>query len=181
MMVTPSGRTDWVHLQHNRRSSNHPDALPGKFRPGSVAVLMRKGNTFPAISVYQPWADLIVRGVKDIENRSWPTRFRGRILIHAGSNIKWDIVEEHRRTLGLDSVDDYEPQTMAIVGMVDIVDCVNTHRSRFFLGPYGFVLRNAVRFRKPIRYRGRQRIFRVPLARLRGSSAIRVKPGRFVA
>ncbi len=142
---------------------------------------MRKGNTFPAISVYQPWADLIVRGIKDIENRSWPTRFRGRILIHAGNKIDGDNVKKYRRDLGLDSVDDYEPQTMAIVGMVDIVDCVNTHRSRFFLGPYGFVLRNAVRFRKSIRYRGRQRIFRVPLGRLRGSSAIRVKPGGFVA
>ncbi len=142
---------------------------------------MRKRETFPAISVYQPWADLIVRGIKDIENRSWPTRFRGKILIHAGSNIKWDIVKKYRRTLGLDSVDDYEPQTMAIVGMAEIVDCVTTHRSRFFLGPYGFVLRNAVRFRKPIRYRGRQRIFRVPLARLRGSSAVRLKPGGFVA
>ena len=138
---------------------------------------MRKGNKFPAITVYQPWADLIVRGIKDIENRSWPTRFRGRILIHAGSNIKWDIVKKYRRALGLDSVDDYDPHTMAIVGMAEIVGCVTTYRSRFFLGPYGFVLKNAVRFRKPIRYRGRQRIFRVPLSRLRGSSAAAAKPG----
>ncbi len=179
-MASPSGKTDRVHIQHNRRSSNHPDGLPGILRPGSAKVVMRKRETFPAISVYQPWADLIVRGIKDIENRSWPTRFRGKILIHAGSNIKWDIVKKYRRTLGLDSFDDYEPQTMAIVGMAEIVDCVTTHRSRFFLGPYGFVLRNAVRFRKPIRYRGRQRIFRVPLGRLRGSQAIRVKPGGFV-
>jgi hypothetical protein len=26
-------------------------------------------KTFPAISVRQPWADLIVRGIEDIENR----------------------------------------------------------------------------------------------------------------
>ena len=142
---------------------------------------MSKRNTFPAISVYQPWADLIVRGIKNIENRSWPTRFRGRILIHAGSNIKWEIVKKYRRNLGLNSVDDYDPHTMAIVGMAEIVDCVTNHRSRFFLGPYGFVLRNAIAFRKPIRFRGRQGIFRVPLGRLRGSSAIRVKPGGFVA
>ncbi len=142
---------------------------------------MRKGNTFPAITVYQPWADLIVRGIKDIENRSWPTRFRGRILIHAGRTIKWDVVKEVRRSLGLNSPDDYEPQTMAIVGMAEIVDCVTNHRSRFFIGAYGFVLRNAIAFRKPIRFRVRQGIFRVPLGRLRGSSAIRVKPGGFVA
>ena len=35
------------------------------------------------LSVRQPWANLIVRGIKDIENRSWKTNFRGRILIHA--------------------------------------------------------------------------------------------------
>ncbi len=142
---------------------------------------MRKGNKFPAITVYQPWADLIVRGIKDIENRSWPTRFRGKILIHAGKKIDGNNVKKYRRTLGLDSVDDYDPQTMAIVGMAEVVDCVATHRSRFFLGPYGFVLKNAVRFRRPIHYRGRQGIFRVPLGRLRGTQAIRVKPGGYVA
>ncbi len=175
------GGPDATHPQHSRRGTKHSDGLPGILRPRSAQFVMRKRNTFSAISVYQPWADLIVRGIKDIEKRSWPTRFRGRILIHAGGVIKWDVVKEHRRSLGLDSVDDYEPHAMAIVGMAEIVDCVTTHRSRFFLGPYGFVLKNAVRFRKPIRYRGRQRIFRVPLGRLRGTQAIRVKPGEFVA
>jgi len=28
-----------------------------------------RSTTFPAISIRQPWADLIVRGIKDIENR----------------------------------------------------------------------------------------------------------------
>ncbi len=142
---------------------------------------MSKRNTFPAISVYQPWADLIVRGIKDIENRSWPTRFRGRILIHASKKIDGDNVKKYRRDLGLDSIDGYEPHTMAIVGIAEIVGCVKAHRSRFFLGPYGFVLKNVGRFRKPIRYRGRQGIFRVPLSRLCGSSAVRLKPGGFVA
>jgi hypothetical protein len=37
-----------------------------------------------AISVKQPWAALIVAGLKTIEVRSWPTRRRGPVLIHAG-------------------------------------------------------------------------------------------------
>src|SRR5947209_17018247 len=37
-----------------------------------------------AISVKQPWAALIVAGNKTIEIRRWPTRRRGRVLIHAG-------------------------------------------------------------------------------------------------
>ncbi|WP_250907494.1 ASCH domain-containing protein [Nonomuraea sp. NEAU-A123] len=32
----------------------------------------------------QPWAALLVAGIKDVENRSWVTPYRGRLLIHAG-------------------------------------------------------------------------------------------------
>lgn len=39
----------------------------------------------------QPWASLIVHGIKDIENRSWRTNFRGRVLIH--SSAKSDIAK----------------------------------------------------------------------------------------
>lgn len=38
------------------------------------------------ISVRQPYATLICSGVKPIENRSWNTDFRGRVLIHASKN-----------------------------------------------------------------------------------------------
>ncbi|MBA4191270.1 MAG: hypothetical protein C0467_25085 [Planctomycetaceae bacterium] len=36
-----------------------------------------------AISVKQPWAALLVAGVKTVEVRTWQTRRRGRVLIHA--------------------------------------------------------------------------------------------------
>lgn len=36
-----------------------------------------------AISLLQPWASLVVMGVKQFETRSWNTNYRGRILIHA--------------------------------------------------------------------------------------------------
>jgi len=36
-----------------------------------------------AISIRQPWANLIVHDIKPIENRSWKTNFRGRVLVHA--------------------------------------------------------------------------------------------------
>ncbi len=37
-----------------------------------------------ALSVKQPWAALIVAGLKAVEVRRWPTSVRGRVLIHAG-------------------------------------------------------------------------------------------------
>lgn len=61
---------------------------------------MEKGNDCPvekqsqlkALTVRQPWAYLIMRGVKKVENRSWkPTLQVGeRFVIHAGYvNAKW--------------------------------------------------------------------------------------------
>lgn len=40
-----------------------------------------------ALSVRQPWASLIASGHKSIELRSWSTKYRGPILILAGSNV----------------------------------------------------------------------------------------------
>jgi hypothetical protein len=42
-----------------------------------------KKPTVYALSLKQPWATLLVHGLKTIEIRRWPTARRGRILIHA--------------------------------------------------------------------------------------------------
>jgi hypothetical protein len=42
--------------------------------------------TIRVLSIKQPWATLIVRGVKRFEARTWPPRWRGRIAIHASSS-----------------------------------------------------------------------------------------------
>lgn len=36
-----------------------------------------------ALTIRQPWASLVAHGIKDVENRSWSTRFRGKFLIHS--------------------------------------------------------------------------------------------------
>ena len=44
-----------------------------------------------ALSVRQPWASLIAWGEKTVECRSWSTKYRGPLLIHAsGQNITLD-------------------------------------------------------------------------------------------
>lgn len=87
------------------------------------------------ITIRQPWAHLIVNGSKNIENRSWSTSYRGPVLIHAGLNPDREACLEY----GLDSK---ELPRGGVVGAAEIVDCVEQHRSRWFRGPYGFVLRN---------------------------------------
>lgn len=97
-----------------------------------------------AISIRQPWASLIVAGVKDIENRSWPTNYRGKVLVHASKKIDkkaMDIVAKMGMPPAyMDTIREY---TGGIIGEVEITDCVKKHNSDWFEGPYGFVLQNA--------------------------------------
>ncbi len=56
------------------------------------------------ISIKQPWASLIVHGIKDIENRTWacPKKYIGqRVLIHAsgfrGKKFKINLTDEQAK------------------------------------------------------------------------------------
>jgi len=121
-----------------------------------------RSERFPCLSVRQPWADLIASGIKDVENRSWSTGFRGRILIHASRNVDVAAVPRLLGLLGLASASLYSPTTGALVGLTTIVDCVTDHPSRFFTGPYGFVLEDSRVLPEPIPLAGRLGIFTVP-------------------
>jgi hypothetical protein len=136
------------------------------------------GNFFPALSVRQPWADFIVIGLKDVENRSKATRFRGTILIHASRTLDIgagvsdaEIAALEQAGLWKKGEEEYLPSTGAIIGMVDIVDCVTAHDSPYFEGPHGWVLKNAVLFDRPIEFTGKVGIFYVPRDLLRGTPA----------
>ena len=39
------------------------------------------------ITLKQPWATLVAEGIKKYEFRSWRTKYRGKILIHAGVGV----------------------------------------------------------------------------------------------
>lgn len=101
-----------------------------------------------ALSIKQPWASLIAHGIKDIENRTWKTNFRGRIYIHASAkwderakgndasklltSIQYNSIPHKVHGLFLDQgiiVKDSEIPLSAIIGEVDIVDCVINHPS----------------------------------------------------
>ncbi|MCP4896785.1 MAG: ASCH domain-containing protein [bacterium] len=116
-----------------------------------------------ALSIRQPWADLIVDGIKDIENRKWNTRHRGSILIHSPKTVDTAAVRRMISELSLSAASDYKPITGAIIGAVRITDCVQGHSSRFFGGPWGFVLADAVRFPTPIKCSGKLGLFPIPL------------------
>lgn len=47
------------------------------------------------LTIKQPWASLIAFGEKEIETRSWRTKYRGPLLIHAGKSVDHDICKIH--------------------------------------------------------------------------------------
>jgi hypothetical protein len=99
-----------------------------------------------AISIRQPWAWLIVNSYKDIENRDWTTRFRGRVLIHASKGMtktEYSIAQDVADIIGVNVPVFDQLDRGGIVGAVDIVGCVTNSQSPWFSGKYGFVLRNA--------------------------------------
>lgn len=111
-----------------------------------------------ALSIRQPWAWAIVHAGKDMENRDWPTRFRGRVCIHAAKGMTRGEYDDANcfiqsvlgprdndwlmRWLGVCAAPD-RLERGGIIGVAEIVDCVSYSDSPWFFGHYGFVLRNA--------------------------------------
>lgn len=127
----------------------------------------REGLTVLALSIRQPWAWLILRGGKDIENRDWPTRVRGRVLVHAAKGMTRDefdsaAIFSFGRTGEAKLPPMGELQRGGIVGSVEIMDCVQRSDSHWFVGRYGFLLRDPQPL--PFRpWRGALGFFDVPL------------------
>jgi hypothetical protein len=100
------------------------------------AVQLKK----PALTVRQPYAWLIVAGFKPIENRTWSTTYRGPLLIHAAVKMHDHTIAEIERRYQV-PIDRDALRFGGIIGRVDLVDVVTKHSSRWFEGPFGWVLR----------------------------------------
>ena len=104
-----------------------------------------------ALSIRQPWPWFILCGftwAKDVENRDWKYRCheRGNILIHASSGMTKREFEEACKfaaSAGATMFPKFDQlKRGGIVGMVEIVNHVTKHSSRWFTGPTALVLRN---------------------------------------
>lgn len=124
-----------------------------------MAALERSGGEgLKAITIRQPWAHLVITGAKDIENRDWSTEYRGPVLIHASKTWSSKEIVSCRRFMearGLGKPP--EPGAAAagaILGVAELVDCVEDHPSPWFVGKHGFVLRSPLAFERPIKMNG---------------------------
>lgn len=135
-----------------------------------------------ALTICQPYAELIVCGEKRVENRVWKTDHRGPLLIHAGKSL--DYMKQLTRGMTRTEIEAELAKFHfgAIVGVAVLADCASKHDTRpgrgfsamvmkrhpwladheHAEGPVCFILANVQRFVEPIPYTGKQSLFEIP-------------------
>jgi hypothetical protein len=131
-------------------------------------------ETISALTIRAPWAHAILHLGKDVENRSYPIKHRGPLLIHTSARL----ARADREAASRLGIEVGQLITGAIIGVVDVVDCVRGARSRWADADcWHWLLANPRAFRRPIPYRGQLRVFQVP----RDVLAARRRTGRLAA
>jgi hypothetical protein len=118
------------------------------------------------LTVKNPWATFIVKGIKDVENRLWKTSYRGKLLIHSSMKSETSVIfsKEIIRELGKypcgSYLSDGDYINGCIIGSVDLTDCVVGYPSIWAeksdeITIYNWVLENPAEFEKPIPCKGK--------------------------
>ncbi|MEK5162049.1 ASCH domain-containing protein [Paenibacillus sp. FSL R5-0527] len=83
-----------------------------------------------AITILQPWASLIALGEKRFETRSWPTKHRGSLAIHAGKKVDREICEQEpfRSVLAKHGYTADNLPTGAVVAVSELRECFKVFR-----------------------------------------------------
>jgi len=127
-----------------------------------------------AISVRQPWADLIMQGRKTLDLRTKKVNYRGLLAIHASQSVEKDACERF-------NVDPNSLTVGAVIGTVELTDVVAMSESHYHHkldehlshrsykdGLYGWLFENPKEIDEPFMFKGRQGIFEVPLDFING-------------
>lgn len=115
------------------------------------------------LTIKQPWATLIMQGYKRFEFRSWQTKYRGDLLIHAGKGIDKEAIKRLEKYLPKELL------TGKILGKVTLVDCIkmspefkerllkenkDIYAKSSFQENYGWQMDNLQVFKEPIEIKG---------------------------
>lgn len=127
----------------------------------------KKQDVWNCLTVRQPHAWAIIVGAKDVENRTQPRYYLGRLYIHAGLTEDVKKVEETTEKvaahLGISAGAararyrrHLERGRGAIIGHVQMFGCAVSYESDWFDEEtgYGYLFRDPVRLRRPIRAKG---------------------------
>lgn len=92
------------------------------------------------ITLQQPWASAVAQLGRNVENRTWVTRYRGPLLIHAGANLDLDGCRWIRKNFKIPLHDLPRSQVIAVADLVDCVEDSNSIWSK--PGKYHWLLDN---------------------------------------
>lgn len=103
-----------------------------------------------ALTIIQPWAHVILKKGKNVENRPRTSHYRGTIAIHASKTNSKVWFEDCTIKVPRESV-----PFGAVVGFAELVDVitkkeVTAKTKKWFQGKYGYVLENVVVLKKPV-------------------------------
>lgn len=115
-----------------------------------------------ALTICQPYAEMIANHEKTIENRTWATDYRGPLAIHAGKSRAWLEAEDERERPGM--------TFGAIVATAMLVNCCRVedlpedlHDDVHAQGPWCWVLSDVESLPVPLPWRGAQGLWDVQL------------------
>lgn len=144
------------------------------------AVNVRRScGDFFGLSIKPIWAWLIVSGYKDIENRNWSTKFRGRFVVCATSTMTRREYEEAYKFAASIDVDianaippyaDIMKLARHALGSVELADVCPPPTAQnptitspwHFDGNFGFKLARPIAYKTPFQVRGQLGFFRLP-------------------
>ena len=119
-----------------------------------------------ALTICQPYAHLIAIGEKRVENRTWPTRYRGPIAIHAGKSREWLCGETPGPDMVFGAV--VAVATLADVLHIDRIERGDYDQRHPWLrahehtnGEWCWVLAGVVRLDEPVSWRGAQGLWEI--------------------
>jgi hypothetical protein len=129
---------------------------------------MDQEKLIPAISVRQPWAELILRGEKTIEIRNWSDSYRGDLYLHTGK------MADGYKIFDYGMPDVFRGGYIGVIELSAIIPFTpeswrlwqDKHLSagQYTPGKYAWIIRNPRRFVKPILGPGKLGIFQPDLA-----------------
>lgn len=118
-----------------------------------------------ALTILQPYAHLIASGQKRVENRDWPTRYRGPLAIHAGKSRAW-LMDGHLEEF-------LDMRFGAVVAIANLIDCIRLgskdaekypwlEAHPHAHGPWMWILDDVQPLPAPIPFKGAQGLWEYP-------------------
>jgi hypothetical protein len=138
----------------------------------------------PALSIRQPWAELILRGDKNVEVRTWTDRYRGPIWLHTGAKIDQMAAERFHLDIlfmgglvGIAELTEVRPFTR------DLFEAWRDRHRDFSPFPsgrdlYGWIFSRVKRLVPPLKCKGALGLFEIDTSSISDEELVRLRADR---